>query len=48
MTLTLAVLLKQVEFEFQVAPDYELIPFRSGLVQTPKGGLPVTISKRSN
>jgi cytochrome P450 family 4 len=44
MTLTLAVLLKNLRF--QPPEDYDLIPYREGLVQTPKGGLPVTVSKR--
>lgn len=44
MTLALAVLLQNLEFR---PPDgYELTPYRDGLVQTPKGGLPVTITRR--
>jgi cytochrome P450 len=45
MTLALAVLVGNLEFQL-LDPDYELIPYRSGIVQTPKGGLPMTISRR--
>jgi cytochrome P450 len=45
MTLALAVLVHNLEFQL-LDPDYELIPYRSGIVQTPKGGLPMIISKR--
>jgi cytochrome P450 len=47
MTLALAVLVRNLEFQL-LDPDYELIPYRSGIVQTPKGGLQMTISKRSH
>jgi cytochrome P450 len=45
MTLALAVLVHNLKFQL-VDPDYEMIPYRSGIVQTPKGGLQMTISKR--
>jgi cytochrome P450 len=47
MTLALAVLVHDLEFRL-LDPDYEVIPYRSGIVQTPKDGLPMTISKRSH
>jgi cytochrome P450 len=46
MTLALAVLVRNLEFRL-LDPNYEMIPYRSGIVQTPKGGMPMTISKRS-
>ncbi len=44
--LVLAGLVK--EFEFQLVPGYELQPVRRGLVQGPKGGLPLRIQPRQS
>jgi len=46
MTTALSILLKH--FEFEPPEDYELVPYRSGVVQTPKGGLPMKIVKRDH
>jgi cytochrome P450 len=43
-TLVLAGLLKA--FSFRAIPGYELTPVRSGIVQHPKGGIPMTINVR--
>jgi cytochrome P450 len=45
MTLALAILVRNLEFQL-LDPDYELIPYRSGIVQACKGGLPMTMSRR--
>jgi cytochrome P450 len=44
MALVLAGLMKA--FTFRALDGYELIPSRSGIVQRPKGGLPMTIDVR--
>lgn len=33
-------------FEFRTQPDYEVEPIRRGLVQHPRGGMPMTIRPR--
>ena len=41
----LAQLLRNLKFE--VDDDYVVEPFRAGLIQTPRGGMPMKISRRS-
>ena len=44
MTIVLSTLLKN--FKFELLDDYVLTPHRPGVVQFPKGGMPMKISKR--
>ena len=41
----LAIVLRSLKFE--VDDDYTVEPFRAGLIQTPRGGMPMKISRRS-
>jgi len=41
----LAVVLRSLKFE--VDDDYTVEPFRAGLIQTPRGGMLMKISRRS-